>query len=246
MRTRRTALTLAATVSLATLAGLTTAPQPAAGASPWVACTTVLDGVTTRVSATQHTATIVNQSATSWATVSFFTRQVTQACGFTRVFVTTTARLGYNGTTDGATRKQGSGTTPLGTYTMSQSFGLAAPPGTFLPYRQVRTGDYWVEDNDSAYYNSYRAKSLGGFRWWLPLSDPNGSEYLPNYPGQYEYAIVVNFNRTPDERIPYRGAGIFVHVLGSGATAGCIGVTKGQVLTMIRAIHQGDRITIVS
>ena len=149
MRTRRTALTLAATVSLATLSGLTTAPQPAAAASPWVACTT-------RVSATQHTATIVNQSATSWATVSFFTRQATQACGFTRVFVTPTARLGYNGTTDGATRKQGSGTTPLGTYSMSQSFGLAAPPGTSLPYRQVRTGDYWVEDNDSAYYNSCR------------------------------------------------------------------------------------------
>ena len=37
-----------------------------------------------------------------------------------------------------------------------------------------------------------------------------------------------------------------VVVIGSGATAGCIGVTRGQVLTMIRAIHQGDRITIVN
>lgn len=55
-------------------------------------------------------------------------------------------------------------------------------PAWDLRYRTVRNGDYWVEDNGSRYYNRYRNKSQGGFRWWLPTSAPNGSERLKDYP----------------------------------------------------------------
>ena len=61
-----------------------------------------------------------------------------------------------------------------------------------------QTGDYWVGDNESRYYNSLRNRASGGFRYRLAGSNINGSEYLPNYTTQYRYAVVINFNRAPD------------------------------------------------
>ncbi|MGI8767480.1 MAG: L,D-transpeptidase family protein, partial [Propionibacteriaceae bacterium] len=95
--------------------------------------------------------------------------------------------------------------------------------------------------------NNCRNSSQGGFRPNLPSSDANSSERLTDYPGQqYDYAIVINFNRQPysDQRA-YRGAGIFLHVNGSGATAGCVSLTRTNLLTVFSYLRPGDRITIV-
>ncbi|MFF5017688.1 hypothetical protein [Streptomyces sp. NPDC001165] len=57
---------------------------------------------------------------------------------------------------------------------------------------------------------------------------PNGQNLpLPdwvNYPTQYAKAFVINFNWWP--ATPGRGAGIFLHVNGNGATAGCVSVPR--------------------
>ena len=118
----------------------------------------------------------------------------------------------------GVKRRQGTGKTPLGTYRLGASFGThRTAAGWKLPYRQIKRGDYWVEDNASAYYNRYRNKSQGGFRWWLK-SGVDTSERLTDYRTQYEYSINTSFNYA---QVRHRGAGIFLHVNGSGATAGC-------------------------
>jgi L,D-peptidoglycan transpeptidase YkuD (ErfK/YbiS/YcfS/YnhG family) len=90
-----------------------------------------------------------------------------------------------------------------------------------------------------------QAGARGGFNASLPLSDPNGSERLSNYPSQYGYSIVVNFNRAPDTKTPYRGAGIFVHVR-AGATAGCIATSSANVVSMLRTMRPGDTITMTA
>ena len=41
---------------------------------------------------------------------------------------------------------------------------------------------YWVQDNASDYYNRYRNKAQGGFRWWLPSSHADSSERLTGLP----------------------------------------------------------------
>jgi L,D-peptidoglycan transpeptidase YkuD (ErfK/YbiS/YcfS/YnhG family) len=222
----------------------TVAPKPATtpAAVAWAACSATLGGVAVHVSAQQRTVTIVKGKGGSYATLSFWTRS-NSACGFVNVFTDTGARVGANGITNGATRTQGTNTTPSGTYTMTEAFGLNGSPGSALTYRHVAAGDYWVEDNNSGYYNTYRNVSQGGFNATLPLSDPNGSELLSNYPTQYGYSIVVNFNRAPDTQTPYRGAGIFVHVR-AGATAGCIATSSANVVTMLRTMRRGDTITI--
>ena len=224
----------------------TVAPKPAttAPAVVWAACSATLGGVAVHVTAHQRTVTVVKGNGGSYATLSFWKRG-NSACGFVNVFIDTGARVGANGITNGATRTQGTNTTPTGTYTMTEAFGLNGSPGSALAYRHVRAGDYWVEDNNSAYYNSYRNVSQGGFNASLPLSDPNGSELLTNYPTQYPYSIVVNFNRAPDSKTPYRGAGIFVHVR-AGATAGCIATSSANVVTMLRTMRSGDTITIAA
>jgi L,D-peptidoglycan transpeptidase YkuD (ErfK/YbiS/YcfS/YnhG family) len=209
----------------------------------WRACTKKLDGITTSIARSQRTVTIVNQTSKTYARVSFWIR-TNSACTLSRKFLTTTGRIGYGGTVDGDDRKQGTGTTPLGTYTMTSAFGNGPAPDTWLPYHRVRSGDYWVGDNQSSYYNTLRNKAKGGFRWWLPQSSVDSSEKLSSYGSQYRYVVVINFNRAPDYQRHYRGSGIFLHVKGSGATAGCVAITATQMRTVMAYMHVGDKITI--
>ena len=57
----------------------------------------------------------------------------------------------------------------------------------------------------------------------LSVADENGSERLRNYPVQYEYSIVTGYNHS---QVRHRGAGIFLHVNGRGATAGCVSAPR--------------------
>jgi L,D-peptidoglycan transpeptidase YkuD (ErfK/YbiS/YcfS/YnhG family) len=185
---------------------------------------------------------IVNQTSQSYARVSFWVRR-TGACSLTRKFLTTTARIGRNGTVAGTERKQGSGTTPRGTYTITETFGNGPAPYTSMPYHEVRNGDYWVGDNQSRYYNNLRNSADGGFRWWL-RSGRNESENLRAFGAQYRYVAVINFNRAPDARVAYRGFGIFLHVKNGRGTAGCIGISATQMRQVLRYLRPGDKITI--
>jgi L,D-peptidoglycan transpeptidase YkuD (ErfK/YbiS/YcfS/YnhG family) len=230
--------------------GLTLGAWPAAADGPyprtsarWQTCVKKLDGISTKIHRSQRSVVIVNQTSRTYARVSFWVRR-DAACSLTRKFLTTTARIGQNGTVDGAERKQGSMTTPRGTYTITETFGNGPAPYTSMPYHQTRKGDYWVGDNSSRYYNTLRNSSQGGFRWWLARSNRNSSENLRAYGAQYRYVAVINFNRPPDTQQAYRGFGIFLHVKNGTGTAGCIGITAGQMEQVLRYLRPGDKITI--
>ncbi|WP_330238078.1 L,D-transpeptidase family protein [Streptomyces sp. NBC_00525] len=127
-----------------------------------------------------------------------------------------TARFGSKGLTEGSTRKQSTYTTPTGLYDLPYAFGVdAAPVGIRYPYRRATTKSWWCEDNEARDYN----------RWVEPLPSDcraSESEQITAYPTQYAHALVIGFNY--DEPVRGRGAGIFLHVNGSGATAGCVSV----------------------
>ena len=230
--------------------GLTLGAWPATAAETfprtsarWQTCVKKLDGITTRISRSQRTVIVVNQTSRTYARVSFWVRRDAR-CALTKKFLTTTARIGQNGTVEGTERRQGSMTTPRGTYTITETFGNGPAPYTSMPYHRTRKGDYWVGDNSSRYYNTLRNSSQGGFRWWLPGSNRNASERLRAYGAQYRYVAVINFNRSPDEQRAYRGFGIFLHVENGTGTAGCIGITAGQMRQVLRYLRPGDKITI--
>jgi L,D-peptidoglycan transpeptidase YkuD (ErfK/YbiS/YcfS/YnhG family) len=147
------------------------------------------------------------------------------ADGWHRLARTRSGRTGYGGLVRPRLREQGTGTTPLGTFRLLSAFGTHDQQADWdLGYRLVGRGDYWVEDNRSAYYNRYRNRAEGGFRWWLPQSNVNASERLTDFPVEYEYSIVTSFNYYAQVR--HRGAGIFLHVNGRGATAGCVSAAR--------------------
>ncbi|MEU0385781.1 L,D-transpeptidase family protein [Streptomyces chartreusis] len=136
------------------------------------------------------------------------------------------ARFGANGLAGGASRKQGTNTTPTGLYGLPYAFGIkAAPRGTAYKYRRVHRDSWWCQDNDSRSYN----------RWTEPrAADCRAaeSEHLITYGERYAHALVIGFNY--ERPVRGRGAGIFLHVNGRGATAGCVSVPQRAMRKILR------------
>lgn len=214
------ALAVAAALVLTTAAGNASAWSPSFPKPLPLPLTMVNDGGASQLliatapaaGSTSGTLTWWERSGSTWRTVG-----------------TAAARFGSHGLTEGATRRQNTGTTPTGLYRLPFAFGnSAAPAGTVLPYRSVTSSSWWCEDVNSTSYN----------RWVSPLPKDcraTESEHLADYPTQYAHAVLIDFNYTAP--VKGRGAGIFLHVNGSGATAGCVSVPAGalnRVLAWLR------------
>ena len=204
------------------VAGALAALALAAPAAPANAADQVtLSGVRVRLPSQTRQVVTVNHTHGYHARAGYW---VLRHQRWTRVYDVRDGRIGYGGLVAPTKRVQGTGTTPLGTVRLISAFGRhARPAGWGLLYRRIHRGDYWVEDNRSAFYNRYRNRAQGGFRWWIPSSDTNSSERLTDFRRQYEYSIVTSYNR---EQVRHRGAGIFLHVNGDGATAGCVSAPR--------------------
>ncbi|WP_445269177.1 L,D-transpeptidase family protein [Streptomyces sp. DSM 41634] len=146
------------------------------------------------------------------------------------------ARFGSNGLTEGTTRTQGTSTTPTGLYELPYAFGIRrAPAGTEYGYRRVRGDSWWCQDNASAHYN----------RWVEPLPAdcaPGEAEHLVTYEKQYAHALLIAFNY--ERPVRGRGAGIFLHVNGKGATAGCVSVPERAMRAILRWANPRRRLHI--
>ena len=201
---------------------------------------TTLDGVHVHLRQGTEQVVTVNHTDGYRARVTFW--KLTGA-GWRARFSADDGRIGYGGLVRGTRREQGTGTTPLGTYGLPWAFGTGiGDDGWRLRYRQVEAGDFWVQDNGSAYYNRYRNQAQGGFRWWLPSSDPNSSERLTDFRHQYRIAVVTDFNKA---QVRHRGAGIFLHVNGSGATAGCLSA-PGEFMDKLMRVLDPDRAPVIA
>jgi L,D-peptidoglycan transpeptidase YkuD (ErfK/YbiS/YcfS/YnhG family) len=143
------------------------------------------------------------------------------------------ARFGTHGLTDGATREQGTSTTPTGLYDLPFAFGNAsAPRGTTYAYRRTTAKSWWCEDNASRAYN----------RWTEGLPKDcraSESEHLADYAAQYAHALVIGFNYA--HPVHGRGAGIFLHVNGKGATAGCVSLPAEAMASVLAWVDRSRK-----
>ncbi|MFE2099909.1 MULTISPECIES: L,D-transpeptidase [unclassified Streptomyces] len=143
------------------------------------------------------------------------------------------ARFGAKGLVEGQSRTQGTNTTPTGLYRLPFAFGIkTAPSGTRVEYRPVKESSWWCEDVDSTEYN----------RWVDPLPADcraSESEQLSSYGTQYAYGLVIGFNY--DEPVRGRGAGIFLHVNGKAATAGCVSVPEDAMQRILEWADPGRK-----
>jgi L,D-peptidoglycan transpeptidase YkuD (ErfK/YbiS/YcfS/YnhG family) len=234
----RRRLTMLCAACLAVLAAVVLVPpQRAEAAVPWGDLPAHLTNVGT---STQ----VLVVTSSSWSTTYATLRAYEKRNGTWRLVMgPMSARVGRSGMRPATKRVQGDGTTPAGTFRMTMAFGIRADPGTDLPYLRVRSRDqWWVGDRTSRYYNEPRLASQGGFR--RTTAGVDGSERLIDFPVQYAYAAVIDFNR-PDPVVG-RGSAIFLHVKGRGATAGCASVTQTNMVRILRWLDPAakPRITI--
>jgi len=132
------------------------------------------------------------------------------------------ARIGRSGVS--ADRSEGDGTTPAGTFTLTEAFGNGPDPGSGLPYRPVHDQDYWVGDSSSPYYNTWQS------------GPPNGrfgyAEKLWTMPESYRHVVVIDYNRFPV--VPGRGSAIFLHVWNANPTSGCVAIDVDRLVEIMR------------
>jgi L,D-peptidoglycan transpeptidase YkuD (ErfK/YbiS/YcfS/YnhG family) len=160
-------------------------------------------------------------------------------------------RIGYGGWVRGPARRQGTGTSPAGKYALPRAFGSLADPGGTTPYRRFDRNDFWpYEPRDPATYNVYQRHQAAGTHWRRGYR-----ERLWDFRAQYRYAVVVGFNlpsgvhysRARRQWVARqradtsRGGGIFLHVNGSGATAGCVSMGVRPMRWLVRWLDPAKR-----
>ena len=148
------------------------------------------------------------------------------------------AFVGARGIVAGADRRQGTNTTPAGTYAITSAFGRKPNPGTTLPYVHIDTNDAWTYNPKvPATYNLFQSapvswRSYGGY-----------VEHLWDLGRQYNYVAVLDYNLstgtiTTDARgvrhtnqpaDTRAGGGIFLHVSKGVPTAGCISINESAM-----------------
>ncbi|WP_147434699.1 L,D-transpeptidase family protein [Micromonospora musae] len=132
------------------------------------------------------------------------------------------ARIGAKGFSD--SHQEGISTTPTGVYGIgSTMYGVLGNPGVKYSYHHLVANDYWDENPSSPTYNSFvHGTNPGGY-----------SEALWQTVPQYNYFAVINYNIPVRSATPARGSGIFLHVSGSGATAGCVSLAQSNLLRVL-------------
>ncbi|MBN9608887.1 MAG: L,D-transpeptidase family protein [Actinobacteria bacterium] len=117
--------------------------------------------------------------------------------------------------------------TPLGTFTLTEAFGALANPGTALPYHVTGPNDWWVSDVNAPFYNTMQtcAKASCPFNTRL-------AEHLQTVTPYYDYAVVMDVNRSPV--VKGGGSAFFLHVTVGKPTEGCIAIDKATLVKIMR------------
>lgn len=136
------------------------------------------------------------------------------------------ARLGSGGMKSASLVYEMDMCTPTGIYSLSEAFGINSNPGSGLPYRVLDGSEYWVDDENSPYYNTMQFGEPNG-RW-------SSAEHLSSMGRSYCYSIVVDYNRWPV--IPVKSSAIFLHVDVGVPTWGCIAVEESKMVKILNWI----------
>jgi L,D-peptidoglycan transpeptidase YkuD (ErfK/YbiS/YcfS/YnhG family) len=144
------------------------------------------------------------------------------------------AALGRSGIK--ALKREGDGATPLGRFPVRQVLyraGRLPRPRTPLPLRAIRADDGWCEDPADRNYNRL-----------VKLSPRSGADRLTRDDHLYDLILVLGHNDRP--RVRGRGSAIFVHLArpGYAPTAGCIALSRHDLLMLVAQLTRGSVIVV--
>jgi len=160
---------------------------------------------------------------------------------------------GRNGVS--ADRREGDGTTPLGTFKLGKCFGLLDVPEKISidlgdgketeiamqkPYKVLDEHDYWNGDFYTAPFNDMVDDRDMPATW-----DKERGEHLIDYKVSYNYCAFIAFNK--DYPRNESGSCIFLHCVNTGfsGTAGCIGIPEEYMLKALFLINDETTIEII-
>jgi L,D-peptidoglycan transpeptidase YkuD (ErfK/YbiS/YcfS/YnhG family) len=184
-------------------------------------------------------------NASKKGTLTWWSRTSTKSKKWTKVG-STPARFGKNGLS--GNRIEGDGTTPTGLFRLPSAFGIKANPGTKMKWNDVTAHSWWDENSASDRYNTWYENCPASVCWTAATRSARSSERLADYVPQYNYAIFIGFNadkvkvRPPDKP---SGSGIFLHVNGSGYTAGCVSVKQSAMVSLLKWLDPAKKPHIV-
>src|SRR4051812_30427773 len=135
-----------------------------------------------------------------------------------------------------ANKREGDGGTPKGTFRPLRLWWRAdrhPRPSTFLPVRAIGPQDAWCEDVSSRHYNQP-----------VRLNSNQGGDRLQRDDHLYDFIIEIDHNTHP--RIAGRGSAVFLHLAREdfSPTAGCVSMTKGAMLRLLKRLGPQTRIVI--
>lgn len=117
-------------------------------------------------------------------------------------------------------------------------FGTVANPNSHgMTWRTFDSDDYWVGDPEHPpTYNTFQTSATSGWR-------TTHAERLWDFRTLYEYSWIIDYNRPrygtrpaaesqPILSGPGSGSAIFLHVQGSGPTAGCVSIPKSRLASL--------------
>lgn len=135
-----------------------------------------------------------------------------------------------------ALKREGDGGTPFGRFAIRQVLYRSdrlRRPRTSLRLRAIRADDGWCEDPTDRNYNRL-----------VTLAANSTADRLQRADHLYDLVLVLGYNDQP--RVKGRGSAIFVHLArpGHAPTAGCIALTRRDLLTLLAQLHPGSKILV--
>jgi L,D-peptidoglycan transpeptidase YkuD (ErfK/YbiS/YcfS/YnhG family) len=136
-----------------------------------------------------------------------------------------------------ALKREGDGGTPLGRFSIRQVLYRAdrvLRPRTKLSLHAIRATDGWCEDPGDRNYNRL-----------VKLSPRSNADRLTRADHVYDLVLVLGFNDRP--RVRGKGSAIFVHLARPGftPTAGCIALTRRDLLAVLAEARPGSAIWVL-
>lgn len=135
--------------------------------------------------------------------------------------------IGYGGTVEPAAKREGDGKTPTGVFALRRGLCYVDDLTTAFPMEQYDENYMWVEESESADYNTLVRD---------PLPDAKGDRLWARRNTQYRYIVVVEYNTDPI--VKGAGSAIFIHAWRSEGkpTAGCVAMAEEDVRRLIERL----------
>jgi L,D-peptidoglycan transpeptidase YkuD (ErfK/YbiS/YcfS/YnhG family) len=137
-----------------------------------------------------------------------------------------------------AEKREGDGASPVGVWPIRRVLyrpDRGSAPVTAFPLAEIARDDGWCDAPTDPAYNQP-----------VKLPYPASAEHMWLESGVYDIVVILGHNDSPP--VPGLGSAIFLHLASDdyGPTAGCVAVSRADMLELLAKARPGDAVTIAA